>query len=31
MFEARGNQLDDDESHDFEDNDAISATATGTF
>lgn len=35
MFEARANQLDDDEAHDCEDGnrdmDAISATATGTF
>lgn len=35
LFEARGNQLDDDEAHDFgEDNpdtDTVSAAATGTF
>lgn len=35
LFEARANQLDDDEAHDFEDGnhdtDALSATPTGTF
>lgn len=35
LFEARANQLDDDEAHDFEDGnhetDALSTASTGTF